>query len=125
MGQGRYRLPAHVDARIMAMLDEGAAKFGPAVRDRYAALILRAMQDVADVPDRPGSRVDQAIDSHVLFYHLRHSRARMKSSRRIGQPRHILVYEVGADGIIDILGLIPDMIPKGIALPRFIPDRFV
>jgi hypothetical protein len=121
-----WRIPAAVncEARIAALLDDGARTFGNLIGNRYAALILRAMQDVADQPLRPGARSDKAIDPHALFYHLRNSRTRLPPARRVGNPRHILAYEIGEDGIVGILGLIPDMIPSDIAVPRYIPDRF-
>jgi toxin ParE1/3/4 len=121
---GSYRLPAHVEDRILATLDEGETTFGAAIRDRYARLIVRAMQDVAEEPRRPGAVSITAIDKTALFYHLRHSRTRLPRKERIRKPRHILVYELGADGIVDILGLIPDMVPVELALPRFITGRF-
>lgn len=121
---GIYRLPAHVEARILRLLDEGAVNFGDAARDRYAVLILQAMQDVADFPNRPGASRDIDVDPTALFYHLRHSRERAaKPPDRVGKPRHILVYEPFEEGVVDILGLIPDVIPFDIALPRFMPER--
>jgi hypothetical protein len=39
---------------MSALLDEGELAFGVAARDRYAALIVQVMQDVADNPRRPG-----------------------------------------------------------------------
>lgn len=121
---GAYRLPRLVEARIIALLDEGAQMFGEAARDRYAALILRAMQDVAEDPGRPGSRTDPAIDPTARYYHLRHSRDRVgMPPGRVRTPRHVLVYDLAADGVVDILGLVPDRIPLDIAMPRFVPDR--
>lgn len=120
---GRYRLPLHVEARMISLLDDGAARFGQVVRDRYARLIIQAMRDVADKPYRPGVTSELAIDSVALFYHLRHSRMRAgPPNNRIGKPRHILVYEVASDGVVDILGLIPDSMPFDLALARFVPE---
>jgi toxin ParE1/3/4 len=121
---GIYRLPIRVEERMRLILDEGAAVFGEAARDRYAALIIQAMQDVADEPRRPGAAADTEVDPTALFYHLRHSRDRVGTPPgRVGKPRHILVYESAGDGVVDILGLIPDVIPRDIALARFIPER--
>jgi toxin ParE1/3/4 len=118
--KGAYRLPAGVEARLLAVLDHSEREFGLAARDRYAALILQAMQDVADDPQRPGSKSEPAIDEKVRFYHLKHSRDRVgHPTGRVRRPRHILVYEPASDGAVDILGLIPDMIPVELALPRF------
>jgi toxin ParE1/3/4 len=121
---GVYRLPIHVEERIGTVLDAGAEAFGEAARERYAAVILRAMQDVADNPGRPGSMADTDADPTALFYHIKHSRDRAgQPGNRVGRPRHILVYEPAGDGVVDILGLIPDVIPSEIALPFFIPER--
>lgn len=82
------------------------------------------MQDLADNPNRPGAKTDIDVAPTALFYHLRHSRERAgKPPDRVGKPRHFLVYEPFAEGVINILGLIPDVIPFDIALPRFIPER--
>ncbi len=106
------------------MLDEGAETFGEAARDRYAALILRAMQDVAENPKRPGVKPDPNVDPTALFYHLKHSRDRVAPhAARVGKPRHILVFEIGENDVVNILGLIPDMIPFEVALPRYVPER--
>lgn len=98
--------------------------FGELARERYAALIVQAVGDVADNPHRHGARTEPTVDPDALFYHLRHSRDRVRSGiGRVKQPRHILIYEVASDGVVDILGLIPDRIPPEIAFPRFVPDR--
>jgi toxin ParE1/3/4 len=109
---------------MLNLLDDGAATFGEAARNRYAILILQAMQDVADNPKRLGARADTDVDPTALFYHLKHSRNRVgQSADRVGKPRHVLVYETAEHGVVDILGLIPDVIPLDIAMPRFVPER--
>ncbi len=121
---GIYRLPAHVEARMLALLDESEQAFGAAARDRYAALLVQAMQDVADDHRRPGAQSEPQIDPRALFYHIRHSRARVDDPPgRVHRPRHILVYERAEDGVVDILGFIPDMIPAELAVRRFVPER--
>jgi hypothetical protein len=47
----------------------------------------------------------------------------VQSSGRAGKPRHVLVYEPIEGGAVDILCLIPNVIPFDIGLPRFIPER--
>lgn len=92
------------------ILDESEEKFGPMVRERYASLVIQALEDLLDNPTRPGVR-------HVagrLHYHLRHSRTRVPKERgRVGTPRHLIVARVdgkdllvlafGHDGMIDEL----------------------
>jgi hypothetical protein len=54
---------------------------------------------------------------------LRFSRQRVGNPQeRVGIPRHILVYQVGADGVVDILGFIPDRMPAPMALRKFVPE---
>lgn len=106
---------------MLALLHDSAERFGEAARDRYAALIVQAMQDVADDPRRPGAKSEPEVDRAALFYHLRHSRDQVGTpSGRVRTPRHVLVYERAADGTVDILGLIPDVIPADIAVGRFV-----
>lgn len=92
------------------ILDESEEKFGLMVRERYASLVVQALEDLLDNPARPGVR-------HVagrLHYHLRHSRTRVPKERgRVSTPRHLIVARVdgedllvlafGYDGMVDEL----------------------
>ena len=92
------------------ILQESEANFGPVARERYARLVLQALEDLLDNPARPGVH-------HVagrLHYHLRHSRIRVPKERgRVGAPRHLIVARVvgedllvlafGHDGMVDEL----------------------
>lgn len=121
---GIYRLPQHVEDRMLSILDDSARNFGEAARDRYAALIVQAMQDVADEPYRLNTQVDPDVDPTARFYHIRNSRMRVADPPgRVDEPRHVLVYEPAEEGIVNILGFIPDVIPTKVALARFIPER--
>lgn len=121
---GEFRLPDRVEARIDAMLDAGVPAFGEDARDRYAALVVRAMQDVADDPRRSTARSEPGLDPSIKFYHLRLSRDRVPDPPgKVRNPRHVLVFREAADGVVNILGLIPDAIPRPVALPRFVPEE--
>ncbi len=120
---GTYRLPRHVEDRLQALLDAGENDFGSDARERCVALLVQAMQDVADDPYTPASRCVPEIDTAARFYHIRFSRARVGDPPgRVGRPRHILVYQVAPDGVIDILGCIPDRMTTEKAIAKFIPD---
>jgi toxin ParE1/3/4 len=79
------------------ILDESAEKFGLAARERYASLVLQALEDLLDNPARPGVR-------HIagrLHYHLRHSRTRVPKERgRVGAPRHLIVARVVGEDLL-------------------------
>lgn len=105
------------------MLDAGVPEFGEDARDRYAALVVRAMQEAADDPRRPAAESEPGHDPSIKFHHLRPSRDRVPDPPgRVRDPRHVFVHREAADGVVDILGLIPDAIPRPVALPRFVPE---
>jgi toxin ParE1/3/4 len=85
------------ERQLDAILDESEANFGPAARERYASLVIQALEDMLDNPARPGVR-------HVagrLHYHLRHSRSRVPKERgRVGAPRHLIVARVVGDDLL-------------------------
>ncbi len=114
-----YRLAGPAEARLRAVLAESEARFGPLARDRYATLILRAMRDIAADPFRHNTHAEPALDPAVRFYHLRHSRSRAAPpNARVGDPRHLLVFQIAPDGVVEILGLIPDSVPRALAWRR-------
>ncbi len=90
------------------ILEKSEESFGWAARERYARLVLQALEDLLDDPTRPGVR--QVAGR--LHYHLRHSRARVpKEQGRVGATRHLIVARVvgedllvlafGHDGMVD------------------------
>lgn len=104
---------------MMAILARSEREFGAAARDRYAALLLQAMRDVADDPMRPGTTSDPAIDPTCRFYPIRHSRTRVPTPPgRVGDPRHVLICEIAADGILNIIAIVPDLVPREIVVAR-------
>jgi toxin ParE1/3/4 len=116
---GSYRLSRRAKSVIIAILARSEAEFGHAARDRYAALLFRAMQDVADDPTRLGATIDRSIDATCCFYHIGHSRTRVPTPPgRVRSPRHLLVYEIAADGVVDIIAVVPDPVPREVAVAR-------
>jgi len=112
----KWRLSGPAEAQLAQILANSLQGWGESGRDRYAALIIAAMQDVADDPDRNGSRL---IEGALRIYHVRHSRRRAADpSSRGRRPRHILVYETATDGVVDILGLFYDGIPRELGVRR-------
>ena len=104
---------------MAAILARSLQDFGPAARDRYAALLLQAMRDVADNPLRTGATLEPALDPTCRFYHIRHSRPRVPTPPgRVKEPRHQLVFELAADGIVDIIAIVPDPVPRDVAMAR-------
>ncbi len=44
----------------------------------------------------------------IFAYPLRLLRQRIEPARRVGNPRHLIVYRLGADEVVEILGLVHD-----------------
>lgn len=61
--------------------------------------------------------------SEVVREALRRYEDTLAAERERVKAIRVLGYERAADGCVDILRLIPDMIPAEIAVARFVPDR--
>jgi toxin ParE1/3/4 len=95
-------------------------RFGEKVRLRYEALLIRAILDVAQSPDRVGSVARPEIAQNVRTYHLYHSRNRVPAGvRRIGKPRHFLLYRVAQNACIEIVRVLHD----SMELERHVPEE--
>jgi toxin ParE1/3/4 len=103
------------------ILADSEVNFGPAARTRYAVLPRGAFQDVADQPNRHGVAWHARRRQRIGVYHARHSRNRVPDPPgRVGEPRHLIVFRVADDGIVEILGLMHERMLRGRALRRII-----
>ena len=109
-----YRLSGPAEAKIKEILAESEREFGTQARERYAALMIRAIEDIAENHDRMGVEHHRGLDDRLGTYHLRYSRKRvLNPPGRVKDPRHLLVFRMAEDGIVDILGVLHDsMLPK-------------
>lgn len=73
----RYVVSPAAASDIESILAWSHEHFGEQVRGRYEALIVRAILDVADRPDRPGVASRPEIAANARTYHLQHSRLRV------------------------------------------------
>jgi toxin ParE1/3/4 len=116
-----YRLSAVAEQQVREALAWSEGRFGLSARSRYATLLVTAMGDVAEDPGRPNVATVRAGGRSLSLYHIGHSRRRVPNRHgRVSEPRHLLVFEVGADGIVDILGLIHERMLRGRALRRLV-----
>ena len=78
-------------------------QFGLQGRLRYEALLVRAILDVAEASQRPGSQTRPEIAAAARSYHLCHSRDRVAAAiGRVRRPRHFLLYRTRDDGRVEI-----------------------
>ena len=102
-----YRLIRSAEDDIDRILLGGAAEWGLAAAARYNRLMLTTFAALGAVPDLRGSRAVPGV-AGVRAYHLRLCRKRIKQGGRVGQPRHLVVYRVARDGVVEIIGLAHD-----------------
>jgi toxin ParE1/3/4 len=96
-------------------------EWGESVADRYETLLFAAFAVISANPEHPGSRAIPGARG-VRAYPIRLSRRSVPPSRRIGKPRHIVIYRVAMDGVLEILGIIHDRMLIEPASRRLIRD---
>lgn len=116
-----YRLTVPAEEQIDEILDWSEHNFGELGRERYAALLVVAMDDVAANPRRKAVVRKSFASVEVGVYHIRESRKHVPDPPgQVGDPRHILIFRNARDGIIDILGFIHDNMLLKRALRRLL-----
>ena len=103
-----YRLARRAEDQVDRILLESAREWGVDAAARYHRLMLAvwaalgrgsALRGVRPVPKVPG----------VMAYPLRLGRRLVQPpSERVGEPRHIVVFRIGPDGVVEVLGLVHD-----------------
>jgi toxin ParE1/3/4 len=116
----QYILAPAADRDIASMLAWTHQQFGEQARLRYEALIVRAIVDVAERPERGGSSARPEIQAAARTYHLLHSRARVKGIGRVKHPRHFLLYRVNEEGQVEIGRVLHDSMD----FERHLPDEY-
>jgi plasmid stabilization system protein ParE len=102
-----YRLVGRAEERIDTILLESARQWGVVAAARYHRLILAACATVAGNPTLPGSREVPRIPG-VRTYHLRLARRLLPPDQRVDRPRHLVIYRVAPDSVVEILSVIHD-----------------
>jgi toxin ParE1/3/4 len=98
--------PARRD--IAAIVKRSFREFGKAAAERYEALLVQALRDIAEDPERPGSVERPEIRvSGARTYHLWHSRSRVEGPS-VKAPRHFLLYRRRDDGAVEVARVIHD-----------------
>ena len=105
---------------ITAILGWSAETFGDAASRRYAALIVRAIMDLAEQPTRAGVHERPEISVRLCSYHLAHSRVRIRPvEERVASPRHFVMFRIRDDGGLEIVRILHDSMD----LARYMPHE--
>lgn len=102
-----YRLLAGAEADIDRILLQSARAFGIKAAERYDLLMRCVFVAVGDFPMRPGSQEVSRV-AGVRVYPLRLGRHLVAREQRVARPRHLVVYRLGSDGMVEIIGLAHD-----------------
>lgn len=99
----RYRLSAAAQADIVDILARTEERFGKFARARYETLIVTAIRDIAEDPERPGAPLRPELGVGARSWHFRLSRDRARrQSGPVRRPRHLIVFRIGKGGIVEI-----------------------
>ena len=102
-----YRILGGAEDDIDTILLDSAERWGLEAADRYGRLIGAVCAAVGAAPERLGSRAVARIPG-VRVYALRLGRALVTKEQQVGRSRHLVVYRIGEDGVVEIMGLIHD-----------------
>lgn len=114
-----YRLTRTAEDQIDALLLDSARDHGLEAAGRYGQLILTAMAILGEEPQMIGS-VEVPRLSGIRAYPTRLARQRIEPARRVASPRHLVIYRLGADGVVEILGLVHDRMVLSRAVRRIV-----
>jgi toxin ParE1/3/4 len=102
-----YRLAGRAEDVIDDILLESARRWGVSTAAKYHRLILASLAAIGASPTLIGSRDIPRITG-LRTYHLRLARNLVDREHRIAEPRHLVIYRVAPDGVVEILGLAHD-----------------
>ena len=102
-----YRLVGHAEDRIDQVVIDSARQFGLDAAVRYNKLILTALTVVGSTPFLAGSKtVPRARGLRV--FPLRLVARFVAPEDRVARPRHLVVYRVAPDDVVEVLSLAHD-----------------
>ena len=102
-----YRLSRTAEDTLVEIYLNGLTKWGSAIADRYDALLFKVFSELGDNPMLLGYRAVPCAPG-ILAYAIRLSRDHVPAEDRIMEPRHMVIYRVGSEGMTDILGIVHD-----------------
>lgn len=104
-----YRLSASAQADIIDILLYTELHFGAAARERYEALIITALRDIAVDPGRPGAASRPELGADARTWHLRLSRERASATTgTVRRPRHFILFRIQEPGLVEVGRILHD-----------------
>lgn len=112
-----YRLAKAAEDALVSIRIESIRQWGKVVANRYDRLLDQAIEDIAENPSARGPHEIPRVPG-VKGYHIKTSRGHVERKDRIRRARHLIIYRVAGDGVVEILGIIHDRMLLGHAVNR-------
>jgi toxin ParE1/3/4 len=114
-----YRLSLSAETALEDIRIAGIREWGAAAADKYDLLLDTALAAISIDPRLYGSRQVPRL-AGIRIYPIRFSRKRVPPDQRVGRPRHLIVYRVASDGVVEVLGIVHDRMLLGRATRRLL-----
>lgn len=120
----RITISPAAESDILSILAWTHANFGDHARVRYEALLVRAIKDVAENPNRVGCKSRSEIRQNARTYHLEHSRKNVDALiGQVNRPRHFLIFRFTDSGQLELGRVLHDSMDLASNLPpEFLDD---
>jgi toxin ParE1/3/4 len=105
----RLASPAQVD--LVNILSTSAERWGAEGRQRYAAVLIAAMRQVAAEPEGPLTRKRPELRSDLRSFHVQSAR-RPAQAAKGRKPVHVLYYRIAAKGVIEIVRVLHERMDR-------------
>jgi toxin ParE1/3/4 len=98
----RFRLSRVARADLIRILTSSRERWGAEGRQRYEALIARAMRQGAEDPEGRLTRRRDDLQHGIRSFHLRHATAD-NLKFKVRKPAHVLYYRAVAPDLVEIV----------------------
>lgn len=105
----KIRFAAAAETDIVDILEHSEREFGREARRRYEALLVAALGDISEAPERPGSAPRPELGGDIRSWHLRLSRERARLAKGVvRRPRHLILYTIVDDVTVGVVRVLHD-----------------
>ena len=108
MSLSGFRVSRAAQRELLRIFSDSVTRFGEDASLRHEELVIRAIQDLVENPQRIGARPVGAR----IHYHLGHSRNRV-AGERVRDPRHLLVAKIVSARLV-VLAVVHDAMVEGL-----------
>ena len=98
----RFRLARPAQTDLANILATSGERWGAEGRQRYAAILVAAMRQVAADPEGPLTKKRPELRTGIRSFHVRYARRSVEGGT-VRRPVHVLYYRVAEEGVIEIV----------------------